>query len=110
MVTVAPASVNGGFFGQVAASGAYSGAFTPITTNTVDLQNYFATNPVINNYYVAYDFGPTGVIAGGATPSTNFMGNMYLEYQYVPGPLPLLGAGAAFGWSRRLRKRIARRA
>jgi len=25
----------------------------------------------------------------------------------VPGPLPLLGIGAAFGWSRRLRKRIA---
>lgn len=25
----------------------------------------------------------------------------------VPGPLPLLGAGSAFGWSRRLRKRIA---
>jgi len=25
----------------------------------------------------------------------------------VPGPLPLLGAGAAFGWSRRLRRRIA---
>jgi MYXO-CTERM domain-containing protein len=25
----------------------------------------------------------------------------------VPGPLPLLGAAAAFGWSRRLRKRIA---
>jgi len=25
----------------------------------------------------------------------------------VPGPLPLLGAGAAFGWTRRLRKRIA---
>ena len=25
----------------------------------------------------------------------------------VPGPLPLFGAGAAFGWSRRLRKRIA---
>ena len=25
----------------------------------------------------------------------------------VPGPLPLFGAAAAFGWSRRLRKRIA---
>jgi hypothetical protein len=25
----------------------------------------------------------------------------------VPGPMPLLGAAAAFGWSRRLRKRIA---
>ena len=26
----------------------------------------------------------------------------------TPGPLPLLGAGAAFGWSRRLRRRIKR--
>ncbi|PZV05355.1 MAG: hypothetical protein DCF23_03575 [Cyanobium sp.] len=25
----------------------------------------------------------------------------------VPGPLPLLGAAAAFGWSRRLRNRIS---
>jgi MYXO-CTERM domain-containing protein len=25
----------------------------------------------------------------------------------VPGPLPLLGAGAAWGWSRRYRQRIA---
>jgi uncharacterized repeat protein (TIGR03803 family) len=24
----------------------------------------------------------------------------------VPGPLPLLGAGAAFGWSRQLRRRV----
>jgi hypothetical protein len=28
-------------------------------------------------------------------------------YSAVPGPLPLFGAAAAFGWSRRLRKRIA---
>lgn len=28
------------------------------------------------------------------------------EAQDVPGPLPLLGAGAALGWSRRLRRRI----
>ena len=26
--------------------------------------------------------------------------------QEVPGPLPVLGAGAAFGWARRLRKRV----
>jgi MYXO-CTERM domain-containing protein len=25
----------------------------------------------------------------------------------VPGPVPILGAAAAFGWCRRLRKRIA---
>jgi MYXO-CTERM domain-containing protein len=30
--------------------------------------------------------------------------------QQAPGPLPLLGAGAAFGWSRRLRNRLAKRA
>lgn len=27
----------------------------------------------------------------------------------VPGPLPLMGAFAAFGWSRRLRRRLAKR-
>lgn len=29
--------------------------------------------------------------------------------QQVPGPLPLFGAAAAFGWSRRLRRRLHRR-
>jgi len=29
-----------------------------------------------------------------------------LDFQEVPGPLPVLGAGAAFGWSRRIRRRI----
>jgi hypothetical protein len=29
-----------------------------------------------------------------------------LSGEPVPGPLPLLGAGAAFGWSRRLRRRL----
>ena len=28
------------------------------------------------------------------------------EYEEVPGPLPLVGAAAAFAWSRRLRKRL----
>jgi hypothetical protein len=32
---------------------------------------------------------------------------VYLGSTPTPGPLPLLGAGAAFGWSRRLRRRIA---
>lgn len=33
----------------------------------------------------------------------------YLQLQPVPGPLPLLGVGSGFLWSRRLRRRIARR-
>lgn len=39
----------------------------------------------------------------GATPYFS------LEGRVVPGPLPLLGAGAAFGWSRRLRRRLKQR-
>jgi MYXO-CTERM domain-containing protein len=45
--------------------------------------------------YTAFD---TIQVVIGAPPSPSTA---------VPGPLPLLGAGAAFGWSRRLRKRIA---
>jgi hypothetical protein len=38
------------------------------------------------------------MLLGGSGPSSQ-----------VPGPLPLLGAGAAFGWSRRLRRQITAR-
>ncbi|MEB3320912.1 MAG: hypothetical protein VKI63_08240 [Cyanobium sp.] len=38
-----------------------------------------------------------------ATQAPNFVyGNAF----NVPGPLPIVGAGAAFGWSRRLRRRV----
>lgn len=39
------------------------------------------------------------------TPSV-FGGNFSEYKEPVPGPLPLAGAAAAFGWSRRLRKRV----
>lgn len=41
----------------------------------------------------------------------SFLQGSFLTYTYteVPSPLPILGAGAAFGWSRRLRKRIVQR-
>jgi len=31
---------------------------------------------------------------------------LYNDFRNVPGPLPILGAGAAFGFSRKLRGRI----
>jgi hypothetical protein len=40
--------------------------------------------------------GPNGTLASGR----------FLSLEYVPGPLPVLGVGAAFGWSRRLRRRV----
>lgn len=45
-----------------------------------------------------------GAYSPGAAPST-ILGNAYNIP--APAPLPLLGAGAAFGWSSRLRRRIA---
>ncbi|MFM1798732.1 MAG: hypothetical protein RLZZ117_1010, partial [Cyanobacteriota bacterium] len=51
----------------------------------------------------------------GLTPTSGTVGTWTLEgtgdtvnVNVVPGPLPLLGAGAAFGFSRRLRQRIQR--
>jgi MYXO-CTERM domain-containing protein len=49
-------------------------------------------------------------ISDPAIGDTGSLGSWSLNLQGsaahpVPGPLPLLGAGAAFGWSRRLRKR-----
>ncbi|MEB3330886.1 MAG: hypothetical protein VKI83_00110, partial [Synechococcaceae cyanobacterium] len=57
-----------------------------------------------NPNFVAYDDGvffdgPNGTLASGR----------FLSLEYVtgtPAPLPLLGVGAALGWTRRLRHRI----
>ncbi len=57
-------------------------------------------------------FTTTGLIGtwtlGGTSDTIQvFLGPPSPSGAAVPGPLPLLGAGAAFSWSRRLRKRIA---
>ena len=54
-------------------------------------------------------FTTTGLIGTWTIDGTPESINVYIgpPATSVPGPLPLLGAGAAFGWSRRLRKRIA---
>lgn len=40
------------------------------------------------------------------TPGTGAIDNVINDFRDVPGPLPVLGAGAAFGFSRKLRGRI----
>ena len=47
-------------------------------------------------------FYPIPFYDGGLGDTGYFNANL----SYVPGPLPLLGAAAGFGWTRRLRKRI----
>ena len=45
---------------------------------------------------------------GGFDAGSAYLYAMPAPVQKVPGPLPLLGVGAALGWSRKLRRRIGR--
>jgi hypothetical protein len=48
----------------------------------------------------------SGSEAYSSTPLRDIAGGSAQKFT-VPGPLPVLGAGAAFGWTRRLRRRLA---
>lgn len=54
------------------------------------------------------DIDATLAQIGLVTPNVvyNIGGEQIILRERVPGPLPLLGAAAAFGYSRKLRKRI----
>jgi hypothetical protein len=56
-------------------------------------------DPMVANV-ISLGVGPAGI----PTPGTTFGGFFTTQ---VPGPLPIAGAGAAFAWSRRLRRRQA---
>jgi MYXO-CTERM domain-containing protein len=95
---------SGGF---ASINGAWSG---PNSGNGVRLTNGSANFTGGNSGDLAFTFDPT---VGGSVASKPFiMGYIAVQYEYndpspVPGPLPLFGAAAAFGWSRRLRKRVS---
>lgn len=66
-----------------------------------------------NNYYTTSEgFSALTTFRNNTNYSNNATSFPTLDISFggetrsVPGPLPLLGVGAAFGWSRRLRKRI----
>jgi hypothetical protein len=48
----------------------------------------------------------TGNSIFGNPISASITAQLFYDYIPVPAPLPLLGVGAAFGWSRKIRKRI----
>ena len=86
--TAANAQVWGAFTGSVLFSLDYVGSYpggTPYKITTVNINGGSAR--VITDAVVTYSFTPKD-----PTPP-------------VPGPLPLFGAGAAYSWSRRLRRR-----
>ena len=56
--------------------------------------------PAISQVWVRNTYGVTG------QGSLDNFQNTFRQVDHVPGPLPILGAGMAFGFSRRLRRRI----
>jgi len=105
-----------------ASSGSFNGAAIggiPTSASTT-LQAYFSGSPSgspqissVQTLYSAITMPPGASIVwdglAGVFPPTTLAGQFYIEYEYtsaVPGPLPILGAGAAFAYSRQIRKRI----
>ncbi|MEA5416984.1 hypothetical protein [Synechococcus sp. BA-132 BA5] len=85
-----------------------NGAFTQLTNNDgAQTQSGSASFSVLSGDVFGFRQNSTDSIFGRAsTTISNFNGPTAPAPASVPGPLPLLGAGAAFGWSRQLRKRI----
>lgn len=83
--------------------------FAVVLTN---LANRYTNGTGTNQFFSNADLELT---LGSAT-NVPFTGSVFsprvwngtLVYQQVPGPLPVLGLGAAFGYSRRLRRRLKR--
>jgi hypothetical protein len=86
-----------------------NGGFTQLTDNDSSLtQSGSVSFSVLAGDVFGFRQNSDDSQAGRAvTTISNFNGPLAASGPAsVPGPLPLLGAGAAFGWSRQLRKRI----
>jgi len=68
------------------------------TVNSAPLMNTFT--PSVTSSTFSTILTPTGGVIDQFT-------SRYIQTDAVPGPLPILGIGAAFGFSRKLRKRIS---
>ena len=79
--------------GAVSAFFGYSRYIDPVDDMSSYLELFYTNNG--NTQYASWPTGDSSLLWAQAT-----------LYTPVPGPLPLFGAGAAFGFSRQLRKRI----
>lgn len=77
------------------------GSLQSIQSNTADGLVAF-TNPFIASANAPITVSTNDLNGRGLVQINQF------TVEYVPGPMPLVGAAAAFSWSRRLRDRIRR--
>lgn len=87
--------------GRLSLSGDFDG------TGTTTIQVYEALGGA-NGFLGVIGMAPfTRVTFGNPSETVDGFAIDQAYFAPVPGPLPVLGASAAFGWSRRLRRRIA---
>jgi hypothetical protein len=105
----ANAGNNSGTFNLTGSAGTAMATYVPINVSQGQTKTYASTS-VLTDAFTA----SVGVTQGAIqqfTQSFNFQDTPIDPPgpgpQGVPGPLPVLGAGIAFGYSRKLRKRIA---
>jgi hypothetical protein len=106
------------------ADGAYNSFFidtvTPILTPNNSYAFVFSSNDTASNGWIINGVSPQGpsdqtfatlltsrrsTDSGVNWTTSAAAGGFFLDG--VPGPLPVLGAGSAFAWSRRLRRRVS---
>lgn len=113
------------FSGSVNASAGGNPSFSAITTAISGADGYFLiSDDYVNNTQIwsgssfvaslaSLGFTTTGLLGTWELVDKNGAGTgefiqvVVTPYTPVPGPLPLLGVGAAFGFSRRLRRRVS---
>ncbi|MCX5958049.1 MAG: hypothetical protein NTW51_17070 [Cyanobacteria bacterium] len=108
---------NGKFYGTTPFGGDNGGGgifeFVPSGSGSITLKSSFSIGGANGAYPIAA-LTPAGNGKFYGTTSEGGMNNTGFIFEFDPGadsvptpaPLPLMGAGAAFGWSRRLRRRI----
>ena len=110
-----PGNFNGsGLFPASSVTGIFTALLGANSVFVID-PAYISSSPIVSSAtfnsqtLATLNFTTTGLIGTWSLAGTSETIQVILgsPAAAVPGPLPLLGAGAAFGWSRRLRKRIA---
>ena len=104
----AQANITGGGFGNTSTSTITSSSFAAPGSTTVT-NNSTATVVGFNSGVTSATFNQSYTPQGGATPIVSSLGitiDQNAPGEGAPGPLPILGAGAAFGFSRKLRRRV----
>jgi len=99
------ASLDAGSFSVNLISSAIS--IAPITSNSFQIRFQIPGGVTTSNAgRLKVQIGATNPLDGPQVQTRSILATAYSPSSGVPGPLPLMGAAAAFGFSRRLRSRV----